>query len=236
MMQKELWREFKYKYESPGFLRFLVNILGEKGVEASVTLWPNELFGELEEERNRFWKMNGEIFIKNIETYKEFLSKMKSRGIIPGWYLSFDNGFRQNNEPEIKRMNNYPHSSEFSTVHDEPYATLVHPANFIGRKWEAISLNSFEGEESIRRLKDAVATFADNGYALTFVHAGLNPQSWSHEYTGGTDYDGLLSASGGNLTISGHFPEDFDFKIFVPKSLPEGQRMLEQLVRTDKAV
>ena len=232
-MGKQGWREFKYKYENPGFLRFLVNILSGQGVQASVLLWPNEILGELEKERSRFRDMDEEDTLKSLEAYGEFLKKLKNLGIIPGWYLSFDNESRQNNEPEIKKLQHYRNSNRFGTVYDEPYATLVHPANFLGKKWESVSLHNFLGEESIRRLKEAVASFSENGYTLVRVNANLNPRYYtSDHYYDGVDYDGHLSAGEGTLVMYGSFPEDFDFSKLIPKKLTEEKKMLEQLVKT----
>ena len=231
-MGKREWREFKYRYENIGFLKFLVNMLGEKGVEANVTLWPNELFGELEEERKKFRDMNEKNAKENIEAYRGFVKKLINKGIIAGWRLSFNNNFRQNNEPKIERLSHFRNFNSFGSVFDEPYATLVHPANFMGKKWESVNLNDFLGEESIRRLKETVALFSQNGYTLVDVHAGLNPRSYtSDHYYDGVDYDGHLSARNGILSVYGTLPEDFDFSELIPKKLPEGQKMLEQLVK-----
>jgi hypothetical protein len=235
-MRKE-WRKFKYTYKNPDFLRFLVSILGDKGVEAGVSFWPNEFFGELGQERSRFKKMHREEFMKNLEAYKQFLSKLKAKGIIPGWRLVFDYSFRQNNEPKIEKI--YPYSkleNEGLTIDDEPHVTLVHPVNFINGKWEEIDLTNFLGEKSIRRLKEAVEFFSEKGYTLINVSGGLNPQPYTADhYVNGVDYDGHLFATGGIVEISGKLPEDFDFKKFVPGNLPVNQqsKMLEQLVKVE---
>ena len=231
-MEQRNRREFKYQYTAPDFLRFLVSILGEKEVEASVVLWPNELFGELEKEREKFKHMDEKTLVEHLEEYQQFLSKMREKGIIPGWYLSFDNAVRQHDYPQIKKMSHH-NRGEWGTFSDVSNVTLVNPENFLGSKWETVSFSEFLGEKSIQILKEAIPRFVERGYSIVRVYGGLNPQPWEHEYTGGVDYDGHLSAGGGIMTLSGNFPEDFDFRRFVPKKLPGSQKMLEQLARIE---
>lgn len=235
-MKQEEWREFKYRYENPDFLNFLVDILGEKGVQAGAYLEAKEM-EEFREEKNNLLSMNEKEFMENFEKYKSLIQTMKGKGIIPGWCLAFNYDYRQNDTPEVKKLHTNRFGNEFSTVHDEPHLTLVHPENFTGGKWEGISFSNFEGEKSVRRFKESVRGFVEKGYNLIRVSANLNPQPYtSDHYNDGCDYDGHLFAAGGEMTLCGKFPEDFDFNRFVPKQLPQSQKMLEQLVRINKSV
>lgn len=233
MTQREPWREFKYKYENPGFLRFLVDILGEKGVVANAYMCPNELDGELEDTRRKFFRMGKEEFERNFESYLQFYSKLREHGIIPGMILKFDYSFGQNDGPKIEQLIPY-RREQYEGYSEKLRGLLMSPANFIGKRWEGISFESFFGEQSIRNLKKSVEMFSNEGYSLVQVRANLNPQPYtSDHYHDGVDYDGHLFAGGGNMEISGNFPEDFDFSRFIPKRLPERQKMLDQLCLGD---
>ena len=219
MGQEEDWRRLEYKYERPEFLKSLVNMLDGNGIEVSVCL-SNESFGEeTQKEKNGFFNMDEKTLMENREAYKEFILKLKNKGIIPGWSLHFNSSFKH---PEME----YTWMRHFSIRDDEElYATLIHPANFADGKWESIFFNDFKGEKNIRRLKESVRVFSENGYALVHVYATLNLEPYNPKYHyNGVDYSGTLEAGDGILSIMGYFPKDFDFSIFVPKELPEGQR------------
>lgn len=229
MGRQNEWKKFKYQYTNPEFLKFLVNMLGEEDVEASVFLRAKEM-KEFKEEGEKFRRMSNETLEKNLEIYKEFLSRVSSRGIIFEWNLVFNYEHRQFNEPEIK----YTGRNFRPVVSGEPQITLTDPSNFIGEKWEGVNLSYFQGKESIRKLKKAVLNFTNNGYDLIDVYASLNPQPYtSDHYFDGVDYDGHLFATDGVLEISGKLPEDFDFSKFIPKKFPGRRKMLEQLIREE---
>ncbi|MBI4116433.1 hypothetical protein HY449_01675 [Candidatus Pacearchaeota archaeon] len=230
MAQKEPWKEFKYKYSGGSeFLRFLVtNLLSDKGVAANVYLEVPEM-EMFWKERSEFSRMDEQTFKKNFDKYRNYLSRILNKNIIPHYSLDFNGGDR---EPRVKNIRYI--KDQHGGVIPEAYELESNPANFSRERFQMVYFEGFNGEEQMKKLKESVGKFVEGGrYEIFKVSAGLNPRSYtSDHYYDGVDYDGRLFAGGGNLEIGGHFPEDFDFRIFVPKSLPEGQKMLEQLVRT----
>ncbi len=229
MAQKEPWREFKYKYSGGNeFLKFLVmDLLSDKGVVANVYLEVPEM-EIFREERNKFSKMDEQTFKENFDRYKEYISRILNKNIIPHYRLNFEGGRREPHVKNIRYLKN-----EHGGVIPEAYELESHPTNFSRERFQEVSFEGFNGETQIKKLKEAVGKFTEREkYKIVQIRAGLNPRDYtSDHYYDGVDYDGHLFAGGGNFEVSGNFPENFDFRRFVPKILPEGQRMLEQLVR-----
>ncbi len=230
MPQKEPWRKFEYKYSGGSdFLRFLVmELLSDEGVSANVSLEVPEM-EMFVKERNAFSRMDEQTFKENFDRYKDYISRILEKNIVPHFSLNFEGEWK---EPTVKNIRYI--TGPYGRVIPEAYELESNPANFSRERFQMIIFEGFNGKEKIRQLKEAVGKFTEGGkYEIFNVKAGLNPRPYtSDHYYDGVDYDGHLFAGGGNMTISGNFPENFDFRKFVPKVLPGRQKMLEQLVRT----
>ena len=223
---KKEWREFKYHYNNPIFLNFLLfEILSAKSTVVGTVLELIEM-DNFREERNRFYKMSEEEFKIKLEEYSAFMLKLNQAGIVADKVIEFDCIYHEGKITEYG-----PHS-----LHS--HKMLSHPSNLLAGRFAQVSFGGFEGEEKIKRLRETARILIDNnGYRIVNVRAGLNQRPYtSDHYYDGVDYDGHLFAAGGNFNISGYFPEDFDFRKLILKKLPESQKALECLVKIDKVV
>ena len=215
---KKEWREFKYQYNNPLFLNFLLfEILSDKSTVVGTVLELIEM-DNFREERKRFYKMSEEEFKMKLEEYSAFVLKLNQAGIVADKVFEFDHIYHEG------KINEYgPH-----TFHS--HKMLSHPSNLLAGRFAQVCFDGFEGEEKIKRLREIVKILIDNkGYRITNVGASLNPRPYtSDHYYNSIRYEGYLIAGGGNFNISGWFSEDFDFG-----KLPESQKALECLVKAN---
>ena len=211
-----------YIYSDPHFLNRFVMFFSEKDCGLSVCLRPDilEFIDAAEDARpfsERSYDLDEEARAKYIAIFQAYVLRMSKlcirHNIIPFWELVFDYEYRQFEYPQIK----YTGYNFGCTIHDEPRKTFVDPIHFTkGDKWYGITFSEAKGEESVSRVKLAVAGFVEQGYRVTSIKAKLKPRTVSVgtcEDSGYSElYDASLYASNGIIEINGKLPEDLDIE------------------------
>jgi hypothetical protein len=207
----------EWKYQEEDYINEFVRYVGSN-CKLSATLVPNikeftealynDIYPEIIPEiRDKIIK-HGQKLSEEQTRVLSLMSLCKKHNIYPFWGLSFDNGFRQFNEPKLKDL--IPTLREFSAVYEEPNKTCVQPFQFVGnKKWYQIFLEDFIGE-SVEGAKIAIDGFVKDGYKLVSVFTQLNPQIYTTDHY--CDYeksDLEVFVGGGKITIYNKLPENF---------------------------
>ena len=238
-----------YTYSDPHFLNRLVTLFSEKDCGLSVCLRPDiqEFIDAAEDARpfssSWFYGLDKESRAKYIAPFQDYVIRITtlctSYNIIPFWELVFNYVYREFEYPEIK----YRGYNFGCTIYDEPRKTFVDPIHFTGgNKWHGITFSEAKGEESVRRVKLAVARFVGQGYRVTSIDAKLKPRTVSVGTCEDSGYsercDASLYASNGKIEVCGKVPEDLNIEKIIEIGSQAKQKSLflglEQRLLTGK--
>jgi hypothetical protein len=212
----EMMKEWNYYEED--YINEFVKYIGNN-CKLSATLVPNikeftdalynDIYPEIIPEiKDKIVKKGQKLDDKQIRILS-LMSLCKKHNIYPFWGISFDNSFRQFNEPKLKDL--IPTLKEFFPVYEEPNKTCVQPFQFVGnKKWYQIFFKDFIGE-SVEGAKIAIDGFVKDGYKLISVFTQLNPRSYTSDHYYDYEKSDLeIFVGEGKINIYSEVPENFN--------------------------